>query len=113
MSENDKPVPPNDDASNDQANSSTTETAFLPSEELSEVQRQRDEYLDRFQRTLAEFNNYQKRAKRKPTSIDNTPSPRWRRTCSTSWTTVNAARRPRKIRERRASSKVSKWSTGS
>ncbi len=35
----------------------------LPAEELSEVVRQRDEYLDQLQRARAEFANYQKRAK--------------------------------------------------
>ncbi|MBX6316555.1 MAG: nucleotide exchange factor GrpE [Isosphaeraceae bacterium] len=34
-----------------------------PSEELVEVQRQRDEYLDQLQRTRADFLNYQKRAR--------------------------------------------------
>ena len=63
MSENVKTVPPGPEPSNGQENASATETAFLPSEELVEVQRQRDEYLDLLQRTRAEFNNYQKRAK--------------------------------------------------
>jgi len=39
-----------------------TETASMP-EELTQVQRQRDEYFDQLQRSRAEFANYQKRSK--------------------------------------------------
>jgi molecular chaperone GrpE len=39
-----------------------TETATMP-DELAQVQRQRDEYLDQLQRSRAEFANYQKRSK--------------------------------------------------
>ena len=62
MSENDKSAP-NGESTNEQGTSATTESGFPLSEDLVEVQRQRDEYLDLLQRSRAEFNNYQKRAK--------------------------------------------------
>lgn len=38
-------------------------STLAPGEELTQAQRQRDEYFDQLQRTRAEFVNYQKRAK--------------------------------------------------
>lgn len=62
MSENDKSAPNDANATEREATAETVAGEPL-AEDPAEVRRQRDEYLDLLQRSRAEFNNYQKRAK--------------------------------------------------
>jgi molecular chaperone GrpE len=46
-----------------EGNANTSETQTAPSDELSQVQAQRDEYFEQLQRSRADFANYQKRSR--------------------------------------------------